>query len=964
MSEIIKKAYINKKDKGAGEYEDLYLEGVELLQKLSGAKWTDYNEHDPGVTILENIAYTMTGLSYKANLHIKDILTESKGEKLVSGDNGFFIPSEILTTTPITLNDFRKVFISNIKNVKNVWIKPQDGSHFDPKKNKQKNLNGLYEMFVEMTHYDKDPTKLSNEKEKITTEIQSLFQANRNLGEDLYKITILDPFELRMKLHLTMERNADGEELLANIYYKINDYLAHQIKFHSLWELDEEKRNINSIFNGPYLKNGFIQDSELFEKRDFIKFSEVLRLIISEEDVISVEYLNLTYIKNGIEQPAIFVKDKFLIPENTTPVLVLPKTKESLVIRDGEIEFNPDIHLLRNQYSYIVAKSHGSFRSVSQFQNTIKIPGGTNLGISSYYPIREQFPALYGIGHYGLPDKLPTSRYAQANQLKAYLLPFDQLLKNFLAQLTSIYAIYDPKSSDIQSYFYKNLEDMPNLVELIKSNEDVEGKDEIEQWKKTLESLNAQFDTRAIERLSQVADNLLARFSEVFPVNALRKIHMDSYGKQQQNPDFEKDLLQYKRKFITNYGELSYNRSKGYDHTQHFDRNKDSKVGLERNKVPAIVQKAGILMGIHNFEMRSLSKVIYDSGIRVIPKKDEDSRSQEEFVEISYSQEKIDLEEIDISERKEVRLRDTFNYEGYSGTIFNNVFKKGVLEENYHIEQSKKKKNSYYIKYAKSEDENTIVHISNSEAEAKLVVKNTIEGLIEISKKSEGIHLIEHLLLAPPYHGNHFGFTFIIQLENNRTFLFKQKELKPYAMRNRCIQQIMDGLSIEKALTIDQKKVQDGYILRLLSKKDGDVLAVSELICDNDAQAKKDLDILNALSFSGFLGEYFKKSRYYCYYGNKKVNEEFFSFNLSFILPSWPARFQHKGFKTKFDTILYEHTPAHIAFHSYWLDLPDLYEFEKDYFDWLNAFSKDEKKMELAYRLIKKLKLYHKYYHN
>jgi len=125
MSEAINKGYITKKAKGSGEYEDLYLEGIELLQKLSSAHWTDYNEHDPGVTILENIVYTMTNLSYKANLPIKDILAESKGDQLESGDNGFFIPSDILTTNPVTIEDFRKIFIDDITNVKNVWLQPQ-----------------------------------------------------------------------------------------------------------------------------------------------------------------------------------------------------------------------------------------------------------------------------------------------------------------------------------------------------------------------------------------------------------------------------------------------------------------------------------------------------------------------------------------------------------------------------------------------------------------------------------------------------------------------------------------------------------------------------------------------------------------------------------------------------------------------------------------------------------------------
>ena len=64
MSRTLEKGYIDKKEKGSGEYQDLYLEGIELLQQLSGGIWTDYNEHDPGVTIFENLAYTPLPFSF------------------------------------------------------------------------------------------------------------------------------------------------------------------------------------------------------------------------------------------------------------------------------------------------------------------------------------------------------------------------------------------------------------------------------------------------------------------------------------------------------------------------------------------------------------------------------------------------------------------------------------------------------------------------------------------------------------------------------------------------------------------------------------------------------------------------------------------------------------------------------------------------------------------------------------
>ena len=46
------------------DYEKLHLEGIDHIQKLSGKQWTDYNFHDPGITILEQICYALTDLGY------------------------------------------------------------------------------------------------------------------------------------------------------------------------------------------------------------------------------------------------------------------------------------------------------------------------------------------------------------------------------------------------------------------------------------------------------------------------------------------------------------------------------------------------------------------------------------------------------------------------------------------------------------------------------------------------------------------------------------------------------------------------------------------------------------------------------------------------------------------------------------------------------------------------------------
>ena len=41
--------------------------GIKRLQALSSDLWTDYNLHDPGVTILEVLCYAITDLGYRNN---------------------------------------------------------------------------------------------------------------------------------------------------------------------------------------------------------------------------------------------------------------------------------------------------------------------------------------------------------------------------------------------------------------------------------------------------------------------------------------------------------------------------------------------------------------------------------------------------------------------------------------------------------------------------------------------------------------------------------------------------------------------------------------------------------------------------------------------------------------------------------------------------------------------------------
>ncbi|MEL7001649.1 MAG: hypothetical protein AAFN93_02820 [Bacteroidota bacterium] len=116
---ISKKAPENK----SMDFNALRTLGVETIQAYSEMTWTDHNVHDPGITILEILAYAMTEIGFKINSPIEDLLASGNGEFL-----DLYRSSEALPSAPVTVVDYRKLLIDR-EEVRNAWItKRTDGS--------------------------------------------------------------------------------------------------------------------------------------------------------------------------------------------------------------------------------------------------------------------------------------------------------------------------------------------------------------------------------------------------------------------------------------------------------------------------------------------------------------------------------------------------------------------------------------------------------------------------------------------------------------------------------------------------------------------------------------------------------------------------------------------------------------------------------------------------------------------
>src|SRR5437867_184393 len=83
----------------------LYALGLDHVRRLSRRLWTDHNTHDPGITILELLCYTLTDLAYRAQFPIEDLLA-TPTDDAANMARQCFTPRQVLPNRALTAADY------------------------------------------------------------------------------------------------------------------------------------------------------------------------------------------------------------------------------------------------------------------------------------------------------------------------------------------------------------------------------------------------------------------------------------------------------------------------------------------------------------------------------------------------------------------------------------------------------------------------------------------------------------------------------------------------------------------------------------------------------------------------------------------------------------------------------------------------------------------------------------------
>lgn len=716
-------------------YALLRDQGITRLQALAGKIWTDYNIHDPGITILEALSYAITDLGYRSSYKMQDILALAPGDS--SDIRNFFSAYEILTNRALTPTDYRKLMMdvevtdeeTGIKaGVKNAWLFKADMQEVpfyplaalnqlsytpDPSVPNQSSvkLRGLYNVMLEFDSNDrfgdmnesfisgtmnvKDDGIISDTRllfrniivnvdlprwdtpgidwndqnsiraaigKKITLdfsdypdnylfyytigstdgtvyftpdplpagpppppypsfsysgvdadrdgmivlgpesfsytnmaalavqlndflfntatgliaeyqrkvklvlslvdEVCKTVMANRNLCEDFISFKTAKVEEIAMCGEIQLTNEANIEEVLANIFYRIGEFISPTVFFRTLDEMLGKGLTSDQIFDGPRLRHGFIDNTELdaVKIRETIHVSDLYQIIMSVPGVVAVRKLQIANIpEDAVDNIAsVSVKwcldlavDKFYLPRLSPEKSLFTFFKDVLPFEANEAKVLE-----------ILAELRRTDRE-QRLQNPVldlPVPEGEYKAISDYTSVQDDFPLVYGIGEVGLPDSASDLRKAQAHQLKGFLMFFDQLLADYLAQLSHVKDLFslnadrDTQGNFIigRTYYTQSLMNIvPGAADLF-----IDSEPQLSADINTIAENNELF----YERRNRFLDHLLARFGESFSDYALLAYRLDG-------PKAPDELIEDKLRFLNSYPEISYGRAGAMDYT-------------------------------------------------------------------------------------------------------------------------------------------------------------------------------------------------------------------------------------------------------------------------------------------------------------------------------------------------------------------------------------------------------------
>lgn len=405
-----KEPYIEQQNTEDALYTKLQRQTLEEIQRLSGKVWTDYNVHDPGVTLADAANYALTELDYKLGFPLTDYLTGENGE-LDMRRFGLYLPEEVYTTTPVTEEDYRRLFLARIPELANVAVTANTET-------------GGYTIRLIPSPFEE-----GKECEKLEEQVLKVYHSHRNLCEYPEKVETVSMEELDFQADLEIEAGEDASDVLARLYMKILEYL---LRAPVICTPDENKEGL--------------PPEVWLEGQD-----DKIRIMFPEQQNTEHELYGMLCKVKGVHAFKTCYLNLKGKPQNDFSKgfgLHIPEKEEEIGvhIRQGKHKAYIDFDRFRNRLETLYRiKEHLRKRKADTSAKTAgwPQPSGTYRDVYTHYPIANDFPSCYRLS----TDGETTSSF------EAYVKLYDKVIEDGLKEVKELPRIMSlsEKDTDILS---------------------------------------------------------------------------------------------------------------------------------------------------------------------------------------------------------------------------------------------------------------------------------------------------------------------------------------------------------------------------------------------------------------------------------------------------------------------------------------------------------------------------------
>ena len=726
-------------------FDRLRKDGIDISQDLSGLEWTDYNHHDPGVTILEQVCFGLTDLIYRTKFDVADYLCDESGSISMSS-LGLHAPQDVFFGRPSTAVDYKKALLDMSSDISDVeFFGGANGSDSD--------AHGLYKIRVRKS------SEGVLENAELAVQIRSHFNKLRNLCEDIDgEIEVIEEVDCYLSAEISAKPGYRIANVLAEVFHKAAEELSKSVVYKPFSAGLLKGESIDEIFEGPYTQKGLIENEQVAHtgslKNKRLLESDILSSLREVDGVEYIDSLNLKFFDEGLDESKLSASCMYRLIDPSSA-----EAFKNIVLKSSGRPAAFALDEFRAQFDTLRFANGSKSYPLSEDLLLSKPFKGTHRKLAAYQSVQNHFPDTYGINQFGVPESYSAERKAQALQLKSYLLLFEQIMSNYLANLGSIRQLFSVNGREKSTY-------SPGVL----SGDDISNLDRIypKDAEEILKGILSKVDNY-VNRKSRLLDYLLALYGESFD-----QAHFRAFNYYHSDEELEKFILFNKVRLLNRIKFASGDRGSAQNMyaTIHISADSAQVSNAKSNRlelVSGLQYRISLFLGFRNLAPCSLVSEIFRHDLTLLShdqflQESSQTGNSSSLFETKYIQlareaakEKLEPSKEDETYYRVVR-ENTFDLDPFKNRLLSeSVLQNGVFDKNYtHKDDSDELLLSLNnVKTAATGGSTQIRLLADVDQRHANKSQRFLRRLmVYLNNESEGMHVLEHILLRPANFGS------------------------------------------------------------------------------------------------------------------------------------------------------------------------------------------------------------------